>query len=124
MLHGKGFPFVQCTSPGSHFDQATRNLAPTSNIRPASSRSFSKFQPGSPGKYPGGVELFYPTARHAVKPVTEHSEDGTVETAEHHLDAWTWGFTGDFRVDEIEGLDVSIRYLVRYLEEHGPFDGK
>ncbi|KAI9035873.1 uncharacterized protein KD926_002805 [Aspergillus affinis] len=35
---------------------------------------------------------------------------------------WTWGL-GDYRVDRVPGLQESISYLVRYMEEHGPFDG-
>nr|DAB41485.1 TPA_exp: esterase [Aspergillus westerdijkiae] len=35
---------------------------------------------------------------------------------------WTWGL-GDYRVDRVPRLQESITYLVRYMEEHGPFDG-
>ncbi|PLB54749.1 hypothetical protein P170DRAFT_505447 [Aspergillus steynii IBT 23096] len=35
---------------------------------------------------------------------------------------WTWGL-GDYRVDRVPGLQESVSFLVRYMEEHGPFDG-
>ncbi|KAL4950235.1 serine hydrolase FSH [Aspergillus filifer] len=34
----------------------------------------------------------------------------------------TWGF-GDYQVEEIRGLERSVRYVLEYLKREGPFDG-
>lgn len=73
--------------------------------------------------YPGGIEFHYPTAPNRVLPVTSTSGvDEVEEQDEDKFDAWTWGI-GDYEKDHIIGYEKSVKFMLRYIEEHGPFIG-
>ncbi|TVY75861.1 Dihydrofolate reductase [Lachnellula suecica] len=78
-------------------------------------------------KFPGGVEMFYPTAPHLVWPSTplsdDESDDFSFEEKGSQQQTWTWGFTGDHQRDRIERWEDSIWYLLDVIKESGPFDG-
>jgi Serine hydrolase (FSH1) len=90
--------------------------------------------PGFLPEFPGGIELFYPTAplrltgadvTRGCGPVDLNSHRGEVGlvSREKDLDAWAWG-TGDFRrAEEIRGLDQSVAITLEFMKAHGPFVG-
>jgi hypothetical protein len=90
--------------------------------------------PGFLPEYPGGIELFYPTAplRLTAAHVTQgcgpvdlnnHRGETGLVSKEKDLDAWAWG-TGDFRrAEEITGLDQSVAITLEFMKAHGPFVG-
>jgi hypothetical protein len=90
--------------------------------------------PGFLPEFPGGVELFYPTAplrltgvdiTHGCGPVDLHDHRGEVGpfSTKKDLDAWAWG-NGDIRnAEEIEGLDQSVAITLEFMKTHGPFIG-
>jgi hypothetical protein len=73
-------------------------------------------------RYPGGFELFYPTAQNRCTPANEIYNEYTLEKEEAVLDAWSWGF-GDYATDKIRCLAESIRYILRLMREEGSFVG-
>ncbi|KAG0650463.1 Esterase inpF, partial [Hyphodiscus hymeniophilus] len=85
-----------------------------------------KFQP----EFPGGVELFYPTAPLRLTGADIHNKYTRFEDldfgsygVEKELDAYGWG-TGDIRdAQGIEGLDQSVALLLEFMEKNGPFVG-
>lgn len=64
----------------------------------------------------GGVELFYPTTLHRIRPVSSISRE------EGEFDAWTWGF-GDYMTEVMEGYGQTIRYILEVIQMTGPFIG-
>ncbi len=73
-------------------------------------------------RYPGGFELFYPTAQNQCTPANETYNEYTLEEEEPVLDAWSWGL-GDYATDKIRRWAESIRYLLRLMREEGPLVG-
>jgi hypothetical protein len=66
--------------------------------------------------FPGGVELFYPTAPHRMQPA------GAITRDEGDFDAWTWGF-GDYMTEVMQGYGQTIRYMLDVIRTAGPFIG-
>jgi len=66
--------------------------------------------------FPGGVELFYPTAPHRILPASSTTGD------EGDFDAWTWGF-GDYTTEVMQGYGQTIRYMLEVIRTAGPFIG-
>ncbi|PMD32516.1 hypothetical protein L207DRAFT_440465, partial [Hyaloscypha variabilis F] len=59
-------------------------------------------------RYPGGFELFYPTAQNRCTPANETYNECSLEKEEAVLDAWSWGF-GDYATDKIRCWAESIQ---------------
>lgn len=66
--------------------------------------------------FPGGVELFYPTAPHRIQPA------GAITREEGDFDAWTWEF-GDYMTEVMRGYGQTIRYMLEVIRTAGPFIG-
>ncbi|KAH8650369.1 serine hydrolase-domain-containing protein [Tricladium varicosporioides] len=66
--------------------------------------------------FPGGFELFYPTAPHRMQPA------GSITREERDFDAWTWGF-GNYMTEAMQGYEQTIRYMLEVIRTAGPFIG-
>lgn len=82
--------------------------------------------PGFLPEFPGGVELFYPTAPLRLMGVDLHTRfrrEADFVSSPKDLDAFAWG-AGDIRnAEESEGLDQSVAMALEFIKAHGPFIG-
>jgi hypothetical protein len=72
--------------------------------------------------FPGGVELFYPTAPHRIQPASSITGAGNITPEERNFDAWTWGF-GDYTTEVMQDYGPTIRYMLEVIRIAGPFIG-
>jgi hypothetical protein len=82
--------------------------------------------PGFLPEFPGGAELFYPTAPLRLTGVDIHTSsirEADYVSSPKDLDAFAWG-SGDVRnAEEIEGLGQSVAMILEFIQAHGPFIG-
>jgi hypothetical protein len=59
------------------------------------------------------MKFYYPSGLLQADPDSPRDGNNT---------AWAWGY-GDYQHQCIKGIEDSIRYLIRYIDQHGPFIG-
>ncbi|KAF2157724.1 hypothetical protein K461DRAFT_290014 [Myriangium duriaei CBS 260.36] len=86
-------------------------------------------KPGSLPLYPDGIQFHYANGPHVLLPADIPTFDNApapkaldAEGAEEARAWWRRKDLGDGRV-KYEGLEESLAYLVKFMREHGPFDG-